>query len=90
MGRPTLASSLGFVGLALLLVACTGVFRDREWGDLHVFLKHRPSAIVYFNSPLGEADLPPGGLPPAEARREAEFVEFVEAGGGYRRSIGLP
>jgi hypothetical protein len=83
-------TTLVAAALGLFLVSCTGVFRDREWGDLHVFVKHRPSTILYFSSPLGEADSPPGGLPPEEARREAEFVEFVEAGGGFRRCFGIP
>ena len=89
--RPlTLAAFLLVASLALLLASSTGLFRDREWGDLHVFIKHRPSTMVYFTSPLGESDLPPGGLPPREAEREAELVELVEAGGGFRRSVAIP
>ena len=84
------ASSLLAVTFMVLLGSSTGVFRDREWGDLHVFIKHRPSATLYFSSPLGEADTPPGGLPPREAAREAELVELVEAGGGFRRSVAIP
>ena len=82
----------GLVAAALVLIAGSmiGCFRDREWGDLHVFIKHRPSSILYFSSPLGEADPPPGGLPPREAQREAEFVEFVEVRGGFRRSVAIP
>ena len=84
------ATGLFALPFALVLGTMTGAFRDREWGELHLFIKHRPSSIVYFSSPLGEADLPAGGLPPIEAKREAEYVEFVEAGGGYRRSVWIP
>jgi hypothetical protein len=83
-------ASLGAVAFVVLLGSSIGLFRDREWGDLHLFVKHRPSSILYFSSPLGESDLPPGGLPPREALREAEFVEFVEARGGFRRSVAIP
>ena len=75
--------------IALLLTPMIGFFREREFGVLHVFIKHRPSSTVYFSSPLGESDPPPAGLPPHEAQREAEYIEFVETGGGYRRSIGI-
>jgi hypothetical protein len=84
------AASLVVATLMLGLGSMIGVFSDREWGELHLFLKHRPSSILYFSSPLGEADLPAGGLAPREAQREAEFVEFVEAGGGHRRSVWIP
>jgi hypothetical protein len=83
-------ATLVAITLAALLTSSIGLFRDREWGDLHVFVKHRPSATLYFSSPLGESDLPSGGLPPREARREAEFVELVEAGGGFRRAVAIP
>lgn len=84
-----LASLLTLI-LWLLVGPMIGLFRDREFGELHVFIKHRPSTIVYFTSPIGEGDLPAGGLPAREALREAEYVEFVEAGGGFRRSVGIP
>jgi hypothetical protein len=88
--RFAVTASLLAISFMVLLGSSAGLFRDREWGDLHLFVKHRPSTLVYFSSPLGESDLPPGGLPPREAEREAEFVEFVEAGGGFRRSVALP
>lgn len=84
------AGSLLTLTLGLLLGTMIGFFRDRELSELHVFIKHRPSSTVYFTSPVGEGNLPAGGLPPREARREDEYVEFVEAGGGFRRSVGIP
>ncbi len=73
--------------LTLLLASMIGAFSDRESGELHLFIKHRPSTILYFSSPLGEGDLPAGSLPPREAQRE---IELVEAGGGLRRSVWIP
>jgi hypothetical protein len=82
-------ASLGIVTLVLILASMIGFFRDREFSSLHVFIKHRPSSILYFSSPIGEGNLPSGGLASPEAEREDEFVEFVEDGGGYRRSAQI-
>lgn len=86
----TLASILTVVSAWALL----GIFIEREWHDIHLFLKHKPSSKVLFYSPLGEADrsFVPGkeGYLDSEAEiEESEYIEFVEEGGGYRRSIRL-
>ncbi len=79
----------------LALWLFVGFFRDREWSELHVFLKHRPSFKVAFYAPRGEADpsrLPDheGYLSPEAEIEEQAYVEFVEAHGGYRRSVYVP
>jgi hypothetical protein len=92
-GRGRRAWQVGAValvlGLALSARVHVGFFRGREWGELRVFLKHRPSLTAYFSSPLGEADSPREGLPPEQARQEAEYVDFVETHGGWGRSVVL-
>jgi hypothetical protein len=88
------------LGILLAVAALTvwlfvGIYRDREWSDLHVFLKHRPSFKVSFYSPLGEAD--PSSIPgqegymsPREEIEEQAYTEFVEKHGGYKRSFCYP
>ena len=83
---------------ALLLLGSwlfVGVYEEREWGELHIFLKHRPCMKVFFYSPLGEADrsrVPgrEGYLTPDQEREEMLYVEFVEAHNGYKRSLPPP
>lgn len=87
--RIAAASLLGF---ALFTWLFSGIFFEREWREAHIFLKHRPSLKVLFYSPLGEADrsnVPgkEGYLTPGQQAEESAYVEFVEEGGGYRRSI---
>lgn len=72
----------------------SGIFIEREWRDVHLFLKHKPSLKVLFYSPLGEADrssIPgkEGYLTPEKEAEELAYVEFVSEGGGYKRSIKL-
>lgn len=64
-----------------------GVYEDREFGCLSVFVKNRPSPKIYFFAPLGESDTPVSSLPPKYQKEEAAFHAFVEAGGGYYRSV---
>lgn len=87
--RNTLASVLAIVLSGWLF---SGVFLDREWRDIHLFIKHRPSFKVFFVSPLGEADRSyvqgrEGYLTPDQEVEESAYIEFVEEGGGYKRSI---
>ncbi|HEX8284961.1 MAG TPA: hypothetical protein VF588_16485 [Pyrinomonadaceae bacterium] len=83
------------LGLLLFLWLFVGVYEEREWRDIHVFLKHRPSPKVFFYTPQGEADrsyIPgkEGYLSPEQEREEQLYVEFVEKHNGYQRSIKLP
>jgi hypothetical protein len=82
--------------LPLLLASLTlvGVYREREFGTHHVFLKHRPSARLFFCAPLGEADRSytpghEGYLTPQQVEEEQAYVEFVEENGGWKRSVEL-
>jgi hypothetical protein len=81
------------VAVALIVLVGSpwvGVFLHREYLDWYVFIKHRPSLIFVFRSPYGLGDR--GSLPLSEEkeRQEALFEEFVERGGGVRRSLPLP
>lgn len=44
--------TMGLTAIALLLGSMVGFFREREWGDLHLFIKHRPlNAGVFLIAP---------------------------------------
>jgi hypothetical protein len=86
-----LSGAMIFITVWLFL----GIFRDREWSEQHLFLKHRPSFKFTFYSPRGEAD--PSSIPghegyisPKEEAEEQAYIEFVEEHGGYRRSVYIP
>ncbi len=86
-----LSGAMAFITLWLFV----GIFRDREWSESHLFLKHRPSFKVSFYSPRGEADpssIPghEGYLSPKEEAEEQAYIEFVEEHRGHRRSIYIP
>ena len=77
-------------GGLLLLCACwlfLGIYRDREFGARHLFLKHRPTFKFSFSAPLGESDHTLNDLDPESRYEEEMYREYVEAGGGYRRSF---
>jgi len=72
-----------------------GVYEEREWREVYIFLKHRPSVKLFFYSPLGEADRSSvpgreGYLTPDQEREEDLYVEYVEVHNGYKRSFVLP
>lgn len=82
---------IGLAGTTLLLVMAlfVGVFHEREWpDDIYVFIKHRPSFKMVFQSPKGEAS--GSALSSVETEQERLYVEFVEKRGGSRRSLYLP
>ena len=70
-----------------LVVPFLGIYRDREWDEAHLFLKHRPSTRFVYSSPIGEGDRAPK---PEEREDEEAYRDFVEVHRGYRRSIFLP
>lgn len=67
-----------------------GVYRDREFGNRRLFVKHRPTLQFRFYAPLGESDYTLNDLNPEQSHEEIMFREYVEDGGGYRRSIPIP
>lgn len=77
------------MALTGLLVAWAflGVYRDREFHSLSMFVKHRPSPKIYFFAPLGESDTPMSKLPVKYQKEEEAFHAFVEADRGYYRSV---
>jgi hypothetical protein len=85
----TLALLLGLCSLAAL-PAFAGIYEDREFCEGYFFLKHRPSFKLFFWAPAGESDMAAAGLPPCQAEEEKAYVEFIEHGGGFHRSVPLP
>lgn len=66
-----------------------GVYKDREFGGHHLFIKNRPTFKFSFYAPLGESDYTLNDLDPERAHEEIMYRQYVEDGGGYRRSISL-
>lgn len=79
-------------GLMLFLAGWLflGIYRDREFGDRYIFIKHRPTFKFKFYAPLGESDYKLSDLNPVQRYEETMYREYVEEGGGYERSIALP
>ena len=67
-----------------------GIYRDREFSDKYLFIKHRPTFKFNFYAPAGESDKKPEDLAPENRQEEIMFIEFVEKGGGNWRCIPLP
>ena len=82
-----------FVGAAsIVCLLCyvwfsCGIYSDREFGGLHVFLKHRIYYRFVFYSPHGESDTP--NTTDADRSAEHDYTEFVEIRGGRERSLTL-
>jgi hypothetical protein len=66
-----------------------GVYKDREFGSHRLFVKNRPSFKLSFYAPLGESDYTLNDLDPERAHEEVMYRQYVEEGGGWRRSIPL-
>ncbi|MGC3992287.1 MAG: hypothetical protein QM796_21835 [Chthoniobacteraceae bacterium] len=82
--------SLALGGMALLFCCgwlALGIYADREFGALHLFLKHRPSTRFLFYSPHGESDTLETTV--AERSAEKDYTEFVELHDGRKRSITI-
>lgn len=62
--------------MLLLIWLLVGLSRGDEFGELHIFLKHRPTFQVYFVSPLGMADMP-ANFSAELATKEALYTEYV-------------
>ncbi len=54
-----------------------GIFRDDEFYEPTIFVKHRPSLKVNFYSPIGMSDLKFEDLTPVEQSELVAFDEFV-------------
>lgn len=69
--------------LLAVLSPFIGAFRDREFRELYIFIKHQPSLTFYFYSPLGESDqsLIPGKSGYLSATQQIEedlYVTHIE------------
>ncbi len=55
-----------------------GLYRHREYGDLHLFIKPRPTFKLFFYAPVGESDTTLEQLSPMERYEEMMYKEYVE------------
>jgi hypothetical protein len=69
-------------GLAIicfvLLWLFVGIFRDDEFYDPYLFIKHRPTLKVHFYSPIGMTDNTLADLTAEQRYEEIAFQEFVD------------
>lgn len=79
-------------GLILFLAGWLflGIYRDREFGDKYLFVKHMPTFKFNFYAPLGESDVRLDKLDRERRSEEMLYQEFVEKRAGSHRSIPLP
>jgi len=61
----------------LITILFTGVFRDDEFYEPYIFLKHRPTFKLLFISPIGMSDKTLDDLSPEMQNEELMFEEFV-------------
>ncbi len=82
-----------FTGLSLALSLAAwlilGIYRDREFGSHHLFVKHKPTFKLRFYAPLGKSDRTLNELNPKESHEEVMYREYIEEHGGEKRSVGL-
>lgn len=74
---------------AALALPWVGVYEDAEFSSKHLFLKHRPTAKLYFFSPVGMTDRTESYYRPDEWQEELAFRAYVNDGNGWRRSVLL-
>ncbi len=53
-----------------------GIKADDEFGDLSLFFKYKPTAQIYFSSPLGMQDMPEN-YPQHLSEEEAVYDDFI-------------
>ena len=75
------------IGFFLTCWLMLGVYEDREFPDVRIFVKHRPTLKFFFRAPVGESDLQLEDLSSADRAEEEAFHEFIEEEGGYKRSF---
>ncbi len=54
-----------------------GIYTNDEFGDKHLFMKHRPTLKWKFYSPIGMSDMRIQELPKDKKFDEKNFEEFV-------------
>lgn len=67
------------IGFFFLLITWlfVGIFRDDEFNESGLFIKHKPSFKIEFYSPSGMSDLTINDLPEPEKSEEIAYEEFV-------------
>jgi len=87
-------SSFG-VGIFVFIWMFIGLFEEREFFDIYIFIKHRPTFKFFFYAPRHEmspSNTPgkEGYLTPEKENEEKAYIDFIETHGGYGRSIFIP
>ncbi|TPN81371.1 hypothetical protein [Aquimarina algicola] len=54
-----------------------GIYKDGEWGEKYIFIKHRPIWKTYFYSPRGMSDLKLSEMSEDKQKEQRLFDEFV-------------
>ncbi|MCX2738913.1 hypothetical protein [Pontibacter anaerobius] len=77
---------LAIVAILIILVVRLwfGIYLHDEFGETHLFLKHRPTWKWEFYSPLGMSDLRIEDLPKEKRNEQLLFEEFVSSRGMSR------
>jgi hypothetical protein len=68
---------LTVVGILILLKFWIGIYTHDEFGEKHVFIKHRPIWKTYFYSPRGMTDLKLSEMSEEKQYEQKLFDEFV-------------
>jgi hypothetical protein len=74
--KPNLYILLGLI-FAILTLLFTGLFRDDEFNEPGLFIKHRPTFKLNFYSPIGMEDIKADDLEAGRKKEELAFREFV-------------
>lgn len=83
MNRPIKIStrrSIGIVVLCILLIGMIsfcGVYRDDEFGQKKFFIKHKPSAKLFFYSPRAMGDATLEDMLPQQKAEQILYDEYV-------------
>ncbi len=64
-----------------------GVYEDREFDYLCLFVKHRPSSRFYFYTSIHESDRTLSSLTLSQQKAELAYQDFIESNRANIRSI---
>ncbi|MUU78796.1 hypothetical protein [Winogradskyella endarachnes] len=63
--------------ILILFKFWVGIYSDDEFGELYIFIKHKPIYKTYFYSPRGMSDLQLIEMPKDKQREQLLFDEFI-------------